>query len=167
MQKRRAVPPLTAGDGRLRSRHTPLLAGVAAAVIAVDQLTKTWALHHVADRPIHIIWTLRLYLTFNSGAAFSVGQGITPFLVPVAIAVVVMMVFMTRRRQPTAAVMLAMGLVLGGALGNLADRLFRHNGGSVIDFVDLQWWPVFNVADSSIVIGGILLLIVGRRVWGD
>jgi signal peptidase II len=140
---------------------------VAAAVIVVDQLTKTWALHHVADRPIHVIWTLRLYLTFNSGAAFSVGRGITPFLVPVAIAVVLLMVFLSRRRQPTVGVMVAMGLVLGGALGNLADRLFRHNGGSVIDFIDLRWWPVFNIADSSIVVGGILLLLVGRQVWGD
>jgi signal peptidase II len=167
VQERRAVPPLTAGDGRRRSRHTPLLAGVTAAVVAVDQLTKTWALHHVADRPIHLFWTLRLYLTFNSGAAFSIGRGITPFLVPLAIAVVAVMVFMTRRRQPTRGVTVAMGLILGGALGNLGDRLFRHNGGSVIDFIDPQWWPVFNLADASIVIGAILLFLVGRHAWAD
>jgi signal peptidase II len=153
VQERRAVPALTVG--------------VAAAVIAIDQLTKTWALHHVADRPIHLIWTLRLYLTFNSGAAFSLGRGITPFLVPLAVAVVAVMLFMTGRRHPTRPVTVAMGLILGGALGNLVDRLFRHHGGAVIDFIDLQWWPVFNVADASLVVGAILLLLVGRQTWAD
>ncbi len=58
---------------------------------------------------------------------------------------------------------MALGLILGGALGNLADRAFRGSGffgGGVVDFIDLQWWPVFNVADSCVVIGGILLVIV-------
>jgi signal peptidase II len=88
-------------------------------------------------------------------------------LVPLAIAVVAVMIFMTGRRQPTPAVTVAMGLILGGALGNLVDRLFRHHGGAVIDFIDLQWWPVFNVADACLVVGGILLFVVGRHTWAD
>ena len=93
------------------------------------------------------------------------GRGLTPFLVPLAIVAVAVMVIVTGRRRPTRAVMVAMGLVLGGALGNLVDRLVRHNGGSVIDFIDLQWWPVFNVADACLVVGGILVFVVGRRTW--
>jgi signal peptidase II len=54
-----------------------------------------------------------------------------------------------------------MGLLLGGAVGNLVDRLIRHHHGAVIDFVDLRWWPVFNVADASITIGAILLVLSG------
>ncbi|HEX7167995.1 MAG TPA: signal peptidase II, partial [Acidimicrobiales bacterium] len=56
-----------------------------------------------------------------------------------------------------------LGLVLGGAVGNLADRLFRDHGGAVVDFVDLQWWPVFNVADIAISVGAVLLVVVGWR----
>jgi signal peptidase II len=58
---------------------------------------------------------------------------------------------------------IALGLVLGGALGNLADRLIRGHGGAVIDFIDFQWWPVFNVADMAITIGAVLLVIAGFR----
>ena len=57
----------------------------------------------------------------------------------------------------------AMGLVLGGALGNLTDRVFRSNGGAVVDFIDPQWWPIFNVADAAVVCGAILLAITGWR----
>jgi signal peptidase II len=60
-----------------------------------------------------------------------------------------------------------LGLVLGGALGNLADRVFRDGsgflGGAVIDFIDLQWWPVFNVADIAVTVGGVLLVLTSTR----
>ena len=58
---------------------------------------------------------------------------------------------------------LAMGMVLGGAMGNLVDRFFRANGGAVIDFVDLQWWPVFNLADACLFCGAILLILTASR----
>jgi signal peptidase II len=58
---------------------------------------------------------------------------------------------------------MAMGLLLGGAIGNLTDRLVRHHHGAVIDFIDLRWWPVFNLADASITIGAVLWIAVGLR----
>jgi len=139
---------------------------IAAAVVASDQAAKTWALRRLSDgRTIHIAWTLRLALTFNSGAAFGLGRGVTPVLVALAIVLVVLLVGLGRdasRRAPAISV-LAMGLLLGGAAGNLTDRLVRHHHGAVIDFIDLKWWPVFNVADASIVCGALLLLLGARQ----
>jgi signal peptidase II len=139
-----------------------LILGAAAAVVGVDQLTKTWALHHTVD-PIHIIGTLRLALTFNPGAAFGLGRGITPVLVLGAIVLVVVLLGLGRTASRTASVpaAVAMGVLLGGACGNLVDRLVRHNNGAVIDFIDLRWWPVFNVADAAITVGAILLVLFG------
>ena len=143
-------------------RRRAAILGLAAVVVAVDQLTKTWALHHTV-RPRHVIWTLRLALTFNSGAAFGLGQGSTAVLVGGAIVVVVILLGLGGRasRNATLATSTAMGLLLGGAVGNLVDRLIRHNNRSVIDFIDLRWWPVFNVADASITVGAILLVLAG------
>jgi signal peptidase II len=139
-----------------------LIVGVATVVVVVDQLTKTWALHHTVD-PIHVIGTLRLALTFNPGAAFGLGRGITPVLVLGAIVLVVVLLGLGRTASRTASLpaAVAMGGLLGGACGNLVDRLVRHNSGAVIDFIDLRWWPVFNVADASITVGAVLLLLAG------
>lgn len=149
----------------VRAAHRVLLAAVAAAVIAADQLSKWWALNNVADRTIEVVWTLQLHVTRNTGAAFSMfGQGgWGPLIGVVALLVVGLLVWQGRTiTSRTGAV--AVGLILGGALGNLADRLFRaHDGflsGAVVDFIDLQWWPVFNVADSGVVVGSILLVLV-------
>jgi signal peptidase II len=143
----------------LRRRRASILA-IAAVVVVLDQATKTWALHHT-QRPRHVVWTLRLALTFNSGAAFGLGQGSTTLLVGGAIVLVVVLLGLGRRASRTASMtsVVAMGLLLGGALGNLVDRLIRHHHGAVIDFVDLRWWPVFNVADASITIGALLLVL--------
>jgi signal peptidase II len=134
---------------------------VAIVVVVVDQLTKWWALERLSGgRDIDLVWTLRLNLVRNSGAAFSTGRGLGPVLGVVAVIVVFLLVRYGRMASstPTAA---GIGLVLGGAVGNLADRAFRSGdgflGGHVVDFVDLQWWPVFNVADAAIVIGGLVL----------
>jgi signal peptidase II len=139
-----------------------VIVGVAVLVVAFDQATKTWALRHTVD-PIHVIWTLQLALTFNPGAAFGLGRGVTPVLVPGAIILVVILLGLGRAASRAASwpATLAMGLLLGGACGNLADRLVRHNHGAVIDFIDLRWWPVFNVADACITVGAILLVAVG------
>jgi len=144
-------------------RRRAAILGLAAVVVAVDQVTKTWALDHYSVQPRHVIWTLRLFVTYNSGAAFGLGQGSTAVLVGGAIVLVVILLGLGRRasRNATITTSVAMGLLLGGALGNLVDRLIRHNNRSVIDFIDLRWWPVFNVADASITVGAVLLVAAG------
>jgi signal peptidase II len=156
VQERRAVPTLT------RARPLPVPAGVAAAVVVVDQLTKTWALRSLADGPVDLVWTLRLKLTINSGAAFGLGRGLGPVLVVAAVAVLVVLGMLARSSSLSPVGAVALGLVLGGALGNLVDRLVRDQGG-VVDFVDLQWWPVFNVADAAISVGAVLLVFTLRE----
>jgi signal peptidase II len=139
-----------------------VVAGVAAAVVAVDQLTKTWALRALDDGPIDLFWTLRLKLTINSGAAFGLGKGLGPVLVIAAVAVLVVLGMLARSTPLSPFGVVALGLVLGGALGNLVDRLVRDQGG-VVDFVDLQWWPVFNAADAAISVGAVLLVFTMRE----
>ena len=140
--------------------------GVAGLVIVVDQLTKWWAVTHLQDRDIHLFWTLRLNLTFNSGMAFGRGRGFGPLIAVVVVCVVAALLLGTSRAPSTLAAV-AGGLVLGGAIGNLLERLFREGsgflGGRVIDFIDPQWYPVFNFADACVVIGGILLVVTGLR----
>ena len=135
---------------------------VAAVVVAVDQLTKSLAVDALSDGPIHLVWTLSLDLSFNSGAAFSMGRGMTPFITVAAVVLVGVLLVVSHRADhtPTAA---ALGLVLGGALGNLTDRLLRGHDGAVVDFIDLEWWPVFNVADIAISVGAALLVLMSFR----
>jgi signal peptidase II len=135
---------------------------IAAAVVAVDQLAKHWAVDALADgRPRHVVGSLQWNLSFNSGMAFSRGQGAGPVIGAVAI-VVIAALLVSLHRAGSVVSAIAVGLVIGGAAGNLVDRLFRGDGwlrGSVVDFIDLQWWPIFNVADMAITIGGPLLLL--------
>ncbi len=142
--------------------------GIAAVVVVLDQLAKHWVLNALTDSPPrHVIWTLQLNLSFNSGMAFSTGQGIGPIIGAAAIVVVAGLALSVRRVGSPVAV-IAAGLVTGGAIGNLADRLFRGRGwlhGSVIDFIDLQWFPIFNIADSAITIGGVLFF--GWSLFGE
>jgi signal peptidase II len=140
---------------------------IATAVVALDQLTKWWAERALDDgHVVHVVWTLQLKLVRNPGTAFSLGRSLGPLLGVLAVVVVLILVRVGRMvsNTPTA---VALGLVLGGAVGNLIDRIFRAGhgffGGHVIDFIDLQWWPVFNVADSGIVVGGVLLALVAYR----
>lgn len=154
--------PLT-GHIRFSSRRATFGVGfvVAAVVIAVDQLTKTWAVNALAGgRRIHLIWTLQFNLTYNSGMAFSKGAGFGPLIGALAVIVVIGLVVSLRRVSNTMT-LLATGLIIGGALGNIIDRLLRGDGwfhGSVIDFIDLQWWPVFNVADMCVMIGAAMMI---------
>jgi len=138
---------------------------VAVAVVAIDQLTKAWALRGLADGPIGIVGPVRFNLTRNTAGAFGLGGAVVPFL---AVGAMVLVVALVARadviRRPGLAV--AAGLVLGGALGNLVDRLARSPGllgGAVVDFVDLRWWPVFNLADAAITCGCLVLLWSGWR----
>ena len=139
---------------------------VAAAVVVLDQLTKTWAVNALArGRVIDVVWTLRFSLGFNSGMAFSKATGYGP-LIGVLATVVVVWLLVSLRRADSFGSALGVALVTGGAAGNLFDRVFRGRGwmhGSVVDFIDLQWWPVFNIADSAITIGGLMLVIGAFR----
>ncbi|MBI2708282.1 MAG: signal peptidase II [Actinobacteria bacterium] len=148
-------------------RHLGLLGATVLAALAVDQLSKDWALRRLPRGPVHVVASLDLRLARNSGAAFSIGggKGLGPFIAVLALVVVgVLVAGSTPRTRPGA---VAAGLVAAGALGNLADRLFRSGAGgfmqgAVVDFVDLGWWPIFNLADSAIVTGAVLL--VGRSL---
>jgi len=135
---------------------------IAAVVVVLDQVTKRWALNEFSDGHVrHLFWTLQFNLTFNSGMAFSRGQGIGPYIGAVALVVVVVLL-LSLRRSGSWVSCIAVGLVVGGAVGNLVDRLFRERGwlrGRVVDFIDFQWFPIFNVADMAVTIGGVLLLL--------
>ena len=135
---------------------------VAGAVLLLDQLTKTWAVNALADGPIVLIEDfLQLRLTFNTGAAFSFFARNGPFLGVVVIGVVILIVFALRDARHIAEAV-GLGLVLGGALGNLTDRFFRGDGiidGAVVDFIDFSFFATFNVADSAVTIGVLVLLI--------
>jgi signal peptidase II len=156
----------TAGPARTRSstwRRWAATALVAAVVVLVDQLAKTWAVNALTgEPPRHILGTLQLNLTYNSGGAFGLGGGMAPFFMVAAVILVLVLARLGNRLSGVLGV-ICLGLVLGGAIGNLSDRLFRDTGGAVVDFIDPQFWPIFNVADASIVCGGLLLLFVRSR----
>jgi signal peptidase II len=155
-----------------------LLAVIAVLVLAADIITKTVAVAQLENRaPLELLGGLvYLQLVRNPGAAFSLATGYTWVLTIVAIAVVVVIIRVARRLRSVGWA-IALGLVLGGALGNLTDRIFRAPGplqGHVVDIVSLfapdgRVWPVFNMADSSIVTGGVLLVLLallGRELDG-
>jgi signal peptidase II len=139
-------------------------------VVAADQVTKTLALDHLKiGQSRHVLGPANLVLTFNSGAAFSVGRGVTPIVEAVVIAIVVWLVAASRKasQMATGPAIVGLGLLLGGALGNLADRVFRHEHGAVVDFIQaVGWWPVFNVADAAIVVGVIVVALTYARRSG-
>ena len=130
------------------------------AVVCLDQITKAWAVAALDDQIIDLVWTLRLRLVHNTGFAFSTGSGLGPVLAIVAV-VIVGVLWSSRRRVQGLWATVALGGIIGGALGNLADRVFRGAAwgrGAVVDFIDLQWWPIFNVADASITVGLVIVL---------
>ncbi|MFM8389311.1 MAG: signal peptidase II [Actinomycetota bacterium] len=136
-------------------------AAVALIVVVIDQLTKHWALNALDDgRIIDIVGSLRLNLAFNTGMAFAKGQGIGPVIAVVGVLVIAFLLVGLRRDTAPGAVFV--GLVAGGAAGNIIDRLFRGDAwlhGAVVDFIDLQWWPIFNIADAGIVVGAASLVV--------
>lgn len=155
---------MTADDRRGARRRADLVGiAIAAGVVLVDQLTKSWALHSFLYRPRHIIWTLQFVVAYNTGTAFSLfsGRGAGPAIALVAVVVVIIVVRTLRFVTGWPAVV-GSALVVGGAIGNLADRAFRSHGagllqGAVVDWIDFGWWPVFNVADMAITIGAVML----------
>ena len=154
---------------RAASWRAPVL--LAMVVVVVDQWTKHWAVTVLgADREIEVFWTLQFNLAFNSGMAFSRGEGFGPVIAVAATAVIVWLLISLRTESSRLSTV-GMGLVIGGAAGNLIDRLFRGEAwlrGAVVDFIDFQWFPIFNIADMAINVGaGVLILntiLVSRRM---
>ena len=142
-----------------------MLAGVAAFVLAADAITKALVVMHLRpDEPVHVLGdVLMLDLLRNPGAAFSVGTGDTIVFTAIAVGVVIY-IARTARNLRSVGWAITLGLLLGGAIGNLADRIFRAPGlfrGNVVDWIELtRYWPVFNIADSAIVCGGILTVLL-------
>lgn len=140
-------------------RGTTFLFVFAAAAYVFDRITKIWAERVLADDPIHAIQgVLTFRFTTNSGGAFSIGQSSPWFFALASITVIVLILATAFRARPLPQAV-GLGLVLGGALGNLTDRAIRGPGlsGRVVDLIDLHVWPVFNLADVAIVSGALLL----------
>ncbi|MGH9044983.1 MAG: signal peptidase II [Acidimicrobiales bacterium] len=154
---RRAEPSrsITARGGKPRRLGTTILVG--GAVLVVDQVTKSLALSGLRHR-VHLLGPLGLGLTFNRGAAFSLFAGSTGVVVVVAVVLVGVLGVLAWRRS--AGFQAAVGLVLGGAISNLADRAFRSHHGAVVDFITLSHWPTFNVADACITVGVIVAVVL-------
>lgn len=147
-------------------RRTAIAVAVAAVVVIVDQWTSTWAVHRLVHGPVHVIGPLTLDLGVNTGSAFGLGQGWAPLFAVLAVVAVVGLVIASRRARSDG-LAVALGLVLGGAAGNLVDRLVRPYHGGVVDFIDLHYWPTFNVADAGITVGIVLLLVALLRAPAD
>jgi signal peptidase II len=148
------------------ARLAGLLYASAAAAYVLDRMTKAWAAQTLEGRPaIEVIpRVLRLSYTTNSGGAFGLGQS-APLLFAGATLVVAGIIVALSFRLHHKLVAVALGLVLGGALGNLTDRAVNgpRLSGRVTDFIDLRIWPTFNVADMAVVIGAILLALSSLR----
>ena len=133
----------------------------------LDRITKLWAERALAGRPpVTVIpGVLQLNYTTNSGGAFGLGQS-APWVFVAATIIVAGAIVASSFRLRNGPTAVALGLIIGGAFGNLTDRAVRGDGllsGRVVDFIDFHIWPVFNVADSAIVIGAVLLAMGGIR----
>jgi signal peptidase II len=180
-------PPVTEDSPATRPRRiTPArrwtAVGLAVlAVLVVDQWTKRWALDRLYPfEVIDLVGSLRFNLAFNTGMAFSGFSGAGALIGAIAILIAVVLLVVARKVTSVLQLVL-IGIVIGGALGNVIDRASRVGeikskdgtvaegfmSGAVIDFIDVQWWPVFNVADASIVVGGLALAITGLRTTED
>jgi signal peptidase II len=135
-----------------------------ALIVVADQITKSIAVARWSSVPRQIVGThVELFVTRNSGSAFSRFQNLTPLLALGAIAIAVILA-RAARTATDRVTLYALVLLLGGALGNLTDRFARSPGilrGHVVDFVQIGWWPVFNLADSCVTIGAVLLIVRG------
>jgi signal peptidase II len=169
--------PLTAeeADTEAHDRHRAhrrigLFVAVAVLVYVADVVTKVVAVEALAGQPpVSVVGDLlQLRLTRNPGAAFSLGTSATLLLSLVSIGVVLVVVWLARR-VASSAWAVALGLLLGGATGNLTDRVLRAPApeqalqGHVVDFLELPNWPVFNVADSAIVVAAVLIVVQSFR----
>ena len=134
-------------------------------VLFIDQLTKSIAVAKLESKePVELFWTLQLNLIRNPGASFSIGENLTPIISTIAILASLAIAYLGLR-ETNLRIKFLFGVVLGGVLGNVVDRIFRKGdgflSGEVVDFIDFQWWPIFNFADVALVVG-LPLLLYGR-----
>jgi lipoprotein signal peptidase len=153
--------------GPRRPRRVGLLFAVAAFVLTADIISKAIAVAHIREySQIHLIGSvLMLTLTRNGGAAFSIGTSETIVFTAIAVGVIIY-ILRTARDLRSIGWAITLGMLLGGAAGNLTDRIFRAPApfrGDVIDWIQLPHWPVFNLADSSIVCAGFLVVLLALR----
>jgi signal peptidase II len=148
-------------------RNLWLLMTIAAVIVVVDFVSKQWVMAHLPyERPVDLLGPyLRLTYTRNSGVAFGLGQGTNfPYYIFSIIAAVAIVAMFLRSRVPSVGRQIALALILGGALGNLVDRV---RFGEVVDFIqvgtDRWYWPVFNVADSAVTVGVLLFALAWPR----
>jgi signal peptidase II len=169
--------PGDAGSGRPGDPGTPagtkprrirVLIGVAAFILIADIISKALIVANLSGKPpLHVIGNFFMLTEVrNSGAAFGIGTGDTIVFTAIALGVIIYIV-RTARNLRSLGWAITLGLLLGGAAGNLGDRLFRAPGvfrGNVVDWIEVtRWWPVFNLADSAIVCGGILTVLLALR----
>lgn len=153
----------------VRNRNLAILGGTATLVYAADLITKLIAVHKLQYRePVQVFGTaFQLELVRNPGAAFGIGVGMTVVFTLLSV-LVVGAILRTANRLGSTAWAVVFGLVLGGAVGNLTDRVFREPAflrGHVVDFLHITHWPVFNLADSAFcVAGGIVFLLVLKNI---
>ena len=150
-----------------RPRRVAVLVAVAIFVIAVDLISKTIVVATLSNRPpVRLLGGfVTLTLVRNGGAAFSIGTSMTVVFTLIAAGVIIYIIRIARNLRSTAWA-ITLGLLLGGATGNLVDRIFRAPGlfrGWVVDWIQIPHWPVFNLADSAIVCGGILAVLLSAR----
>ncbi|NNG88404.1 signal peptidase II [Streptomyces sp. NHF165] len=150
-----------------RRRRIGVLVGVAGLAFLLDLVSKLVVVAQLENRTsVELIGSwLRLDVIRNPGAAFGLGEALTILLTVIAVVVVVVIARIARKLYSTPWA-IALGLLLGGALGNLADRLFRAPGvfqGAVVDFIAPKHFAVFNLADSAIVCGGVLIVLLSFR----
>ncbi len=163
-----SVGPHWSGARRRPGRGT-VLVGIAliAAVLAIaDQMTKDWAESNLPllDPQPFLGEFLQLTLLYNTGAAWGMGSEITPVVTCLQIAIVLGVLLFAFTSVRSLRYTLALGLITGGALGNIHDRLLRDPSpfhGAVVDFLELPHWPVFNVADIGVVGGALLIVALG------
>ncbi len=151
----------------MRPRRIGILAGTAVIVLGLDIISKVAVVANLSGRPpVRLLGgLLTLLVSRNPGAAFSIGTSMTLVFSAIAVGVIVL-ILRTSRRIRAIPWALTLGLLLGGATGNLLDRIFRYPGlfrGYVVDWIQLPHWPVFNLADSAIVCGGVLAVLLSAR----
>lgn len=163
-----SVGPEGSGARRRLSRRTVLgsIAAIGAVIAVIDQITKNWAVDSLPllEPQPFIGEILQLTLLYNSGAAWGMGSEITPVVTCLQLVIVAGVILFAVKAVRSPWYTAALGLIMGGALGNIHDRLLREPGpfrGAVVDFLELPSWPVFNIADMAVVGGAIMIVALG------
>ncbi len=134
-----------------------MIAALTLIIITLDQATKFLVSNHSDKLPIEVVKGIfAIALVRNKGAAFGILQNQAAFFIAIAVVTITIIIFMLRRKTSGALLKVSLALILGGAIGNLIDRI---RFGYVIDFLDFKIWPVFNIADSAVTIGAGLLVL--------